>query len=104
MLHVVFSHAADAALTDIYRFTETRWGARQANKYIGELLRLADQIAAGEVALRPIPPEFGVPGFVTRHESHFVYWRRLDENTVGITAILHASMMQGDHLRAAFGD
>jgi toxin ParE1/3/4 len=45
-----------------------------------------------------------VPGFVTRHESHFVYWRRLDENTVGITAILHVSMMQGDRLRAVFGD
>jgi toxin ParE1/3/4 len=104
MTQVVFSHAADAALTDIYRFTETRWGARQANKYVGDLLRLADRIAVGDVVPRPIPPEFGVPGFVTRHESHFVYWRRLDEHTVGITAILHVSMMQGDRLRAVFGD
>jgi len=100
---VVFSNAADAALTDIFRYTETRWGPRQANKYVGELLRLVDQIAAGEIAPRPIPPEFGVPGFVTRHGNHFVYWRHLDKNTVGVTAILHASPMQGERLRDAFG-
>ncbi len=103
MKRVVFSNAADAALTDIYEFTEERWGARQANKYVGELLRLADQICAGEVLARPIPPEFGVPGFVTRHDSHLVYWRRINDKTVGITAILHVSMMQGDRLREAFG-
>ena len=44
-----------------------------------------------------------VPGFVTRHDSHFVYWRRINDKTVGITAILHVSMMQGDRLREAFG-
>ncbi|MCB9660452.1 MAG: type II toxin-antitoxin system RelE/ParE family toxin [Polyangiales bacterium] len=104
MKRVLFSNAADAALTDIYQFTEGRWGARQANKYVGELLRVADQIAAGDVVPRPIPPEFGVRGCVTRHGNHFVYWRDIDENTVGVVAILHASMMQGDRLRDAFGE
>ncbi len=103
MKRVVVSDAADAALTDIYRYTEEHWGAKQADRYVGGLLALFDDIAAGRVPKRNIPAEFDVEGFVTRHESHFVYWRDLSGDSIGIAAILHVSMMQGDRLKTAFG-
>lgn len=103
MSKLVFSQAADAALTDIYQYTEERWSQKQADKYVGGLLETCDRIAAGNVVKRPIPHEFGVPGFFTRQDSHYIYWRSLSDGRTGITAILHVSMMQGDHLREAFG-
>lgn len=103
MSKLVFSQAADAALTDIYRYTEESWSQKQADKYVGGLLAACDRIAAGKALKRPIPPEFNVPGFVTRQDSHYIYWRSLSDGRTGITAILHVSMMQGDRLREAFG-
>ncbi len=103
MIRLVFSEAADAALTDIYRYTEESWSQRQADKYVGGLLAACDRIAADKVFKRPIPHEFGVPGFVTRVDSHYIYWRELSDGRTGITAILHVSMMQADRLRDAFG-
>ncbi len=99
----VFSQAADAALTDIYQYTEEGWSQKQADKYVGGLLEACDRIAEGRVVKRSIPPEFDVPGFVTRQDSHYIYWRSLSDGRTGITAILHVSMMQADRLREAFG-
>lgn len=103
MSKLVFSQAADAALTDIYQYTEEGWSQKQADKYVGGLLAACDSIAAGKVVKRPIPSEFGVPGFVTRQDSHYIYWRSLSDGRTGITAILHVSMMQAERLRDAFG-
>jgi toxin ParE1/3/4 len=99
---LVFSDAVDAALTNIYRYTEETWNQKQADKYVGELLAACDRIAAGKVVKRAIPADFSVPGFVTRQESHFIYWRPLSDGRTGITAILHVSMLQGERLREAF--
>lgn len=103
MKRVVVSQAADAALTDIYGYTEENRGTAQADHYVGGMLGLFDEIAAGSTLKRPIPPEFGVQGFVVRYAGHFVYWREMADGTIGIVAILPASMMQGERLRDAFG-
>lgn len=104
MKRIVVSDTADAALTDIYRYTEETWGTRQADKYVGSLLALCDDIAAGLILKRPIPPEFGVTGFVTRHGSHFVYWHEITSDSIGIATVLHTSMIQGERLKDAFGN
>ncbi|WIY53928.1 hypothetical protein O9Z70_05175 [Devosia sp. YIM 151766] len=48
---------------------------------------------------RPVPAEFGVEGYFFRHERHFVYWRRLSNDDIGIVTILHERMHQIDRFK-----
>ncbi len=95
---------AKAAIADIYDYTRDQWGPKQADRYIDGLIGFFDDIVRKQIVWRPIPTEFGVSGYVWRYEQHFVYWQKYDDGAVGITAILHVSMMQSDRLREAFGD
>lgn len=54
-------------------------------------------------ASRPVLAEFGVEGFISRHERHFVYWRRLTDGDTGIVTVLHERMHRIDRLREDFG-
>jgi toxin ParE1/3/4 len=96
------SIAAKASLLDIYEYTTRRWGQRQADKYLDGLFQVFERIPEQKVPWRPIPEEVEVKGYYYRHRQHYIYWRRFPDGHVGITAILHASMMQGDRLARAF--
>ena len=102
MRSYTLSSGATAALTDIYIHSHRTWGAAQADKYLHGLYAAFDRIADRRELWRPIPAEFGVDGYFARHKKHFIYWKRFDDGQVGIVAVLHVSMMQGDPLRNAF--
>lgn len=95
--------AASRRIDDIYRYTRDRWGIDQADAYIIGLFEAFGGISSGQVISRPIPAEFGVPGFVFRYGRHFVYWKRLDNGDVGIATVLHERMHQVGRLRDDFG-
>jgi len=92
------SAAADQQLDDIYQYTLANWGAAQAEKYTTGFFDLFAQIATGKVSGRLIQAEFGVQGRYVRYEKHFVYWKTLADDTIGIAEILHERMNAGDHL------
>jgi len=100
-LHV--QEAAGYRIDEIYRYTRTRWGEEQADRYIAGLFEAFTRIATGETASRPIPAEFGVDGIHFRYERHVVYWRRLANGDIGIVTILHQRMHQIDRFRDDFG-
>jgi plasmid stabilization system protein ParE len=95
--------AASLRLDDIYRFTRDRWGSEQADRYITGLFQAFEKIETHGVKSRPVPAEFGVEGFVFRYERHFVYWRRLSNDDIGIVTILHERMHQIERFRDDFG-
>jgi len=99
---VRIQEAASWRLDEIYRYTRERWGEPQAERYITGLFEAFDRIESHGVASRPIPAEFGVPGFFFRYERHFVYWRRLSNGDIGIVTILHERMHQIERLRVEF--
>lgn len=78
-------------------------GGEQADRYITGLFEAFGKIETHGVASRPIPAEFGVDGYVFRHQSHFVYWRRLGDGDIGIVTILHERMHQIARFREDFG-
>jgi toxin ParE1/3/4 len=94
---------AKATLADIYVYTYETWGAAQADAYLDGLFSTFERIEAKAELWRPIPPEFEVDGYFTRFQGHFIYWKQFDSGEIGIAAILHTSMLQGDRLLAAFG-
>ena len=95
--------AASFRLDEIYRYTRDRWGEQQADRYITGLFDAFADIASHQTASRPIPAEFGIEGYFFHYERHFVYWRRLSNDEIGIVTILHERMHQIDRFREDFG-
>lgn len=93
---------AEHRIDEILDYTRRVWGADQAAAYFQGLRDTFDQIAKREVPWRAIPPEFEVDGYVGRYERHFVYWKILDDGSVGIALILHERMSQIEQVRQAF--
>jgi toxin ParE1/3/4 len=90
-------------LDEIYTYTRDKWGQAQADRYIRGLFDKFKSIAAREVPWGTIPAEFGVDGFVCRHEKHFIYWKVLADGKVGIVTVLHKRMHQIERLKDEFG-
>jgi len=88
----LIARRAAELLDQIYDYTCDQWGDEQAERYIGSLFARFDAIAARKFPWRAIPAEFGVRGYLCRHEHHFIYWRLLDDGRVGIVTILHERM------------
>lgn len=94
--------AASWRLDEIYRHTRQRWGAAQAERYLGGLFEAFERIAAHGVVSRPVPAEFGVQGYFFRYGRHVVYWRYLSDGDIGIVTVLHERMHQIERLREDF--
>ncbi|TKW63716.1 MAG: type II toxin-antitoxin system RelE/ParE family toxin [Paracoccus denitrificans] len=94
--------AASVRLDEIYRHTRDRWGEAQADTYVTGLFAAFEQIETHTVMSRPVPAEFGVEGYFFHYERHFVYWRRLSNDDIGIVTILHERMHQMDRFKDDF--
>jgi toxin ParE1/3/4 len=90
---------ASHRLNQIYAYTRKNWGEAQAQTYIRGLFDQFEAIAARRFPWRPIPAEFGVDGYVCRYQKHFIYWKLLDDGSVGIVTILHERMHQIERFR-----
>ncbi|HWL47685.1 MAG TPA: type II toxin-antitoxin system RelE/ParE family toxin, partial [Sphingomonadaceae bacterium] len=80
-------------------YTRDTWGEEQAVHYIRGLFERFGAIAARKVPWRPVPAEFGVDGFYSRYEYHYIYWGLLSDGGVGIVTVLHERMHQIDRFR-----
>ena len=103
MAQIRVQEAASYRLDEIYRYTQERWGTRQADRYITGLFSAFDRIETHGVASRPVPAELGVDGYFFRYERHFIYWRWLSDGDIGIVTILHERMHQIRRFREDFG-
>ena len=86
-------------LDEIYRYTRETWGEAQAELYIRSLFDRFQAIVDRRTTWRPVPAEFGVDGYVCRHEAHFIYWKILANGEVGIVTVLHQRMHQLERFR-----
>ena len=93
---------ANHALDEIYEYTAAAWGEDQVDIYIDGLFRFFDDVASKKATWRAVPAEFGVPGYLGKYERHFVYWRVMTSDRIGIVAILHERMHQIDRIRELF--
>ena len=96
--------SAALRIDEIYRYSRERWGEARADAYITGLFDALERIAAGGVASRPVPAQFGVKGFLFRYRKHFVYWKWLSNGDIGIVTVLHERMHQIERFREDYGD
>lgn len=96
--------AASYRIDEIYRYTLNRWGKAKADAYIEGLFTSFGKIKNHELLSRPVPAEFGVDGFFFHYQKHFVYWKYLNNDTIGIVTILHERMHQIDRFQDDFAE
>jgi toxin ParE1/3/4 len=94
--------AADR-LDEIYVYTRDQWGAAQAETYIKGMFARFEAIASRGFPWVSIPAEFGVNGVVCRYERHYIYWKILADDSVGIVTILHERMHQIERFKDDVG-
>lgn len=97
------SSGAGHRLDEIYDYTRRTWGDAQADAYIRGLFGKFKAIAAREIPWTAIPAEFGIDGYLCRHEKHFIYWKLLAGGKVGIVTVLHERMHQIERLKDDLG-
>jgi len=102
MATFLVQRAAGFRLDDIYRYTKDQWGKEQADRYINGLFEHFQSIANRTAFSKPIPAILEVDGFVSCYEHHYIYWKHLEDDTVGIVTILHERMHQIDRLKDDF--
>lgn len=95
---------AEARVAEIYHYSFDRWGQAQADRYYHGLFDAFDAIASRTALWRPIPAEFDVVGHFCRYQSHLIYWKVLEDGSVGIVTVLNERMAHADFLSVAFND
>ena len=97
MKYLLF-RAADKQQDGIWQYTLDTWGESQAKKYITGLHNCFQSIVDQQLIWRKLPRNLVVPQDLTvdiyfvKYEKHYVFFKQLSTNTVGILAILHESM------------
>ena len=102
-MRVQLLEPASRRIDEIYQYTADKWGEAQAERYVSGLFDAIRGLADDTTLSRPVPASLGGRGFFFKYERHFVYWRRLDDRTIGIVSILHEQMHQVGRLRDDLG-
>lgn len=93
---------ASHQIDEIFIYSLSNWGSEQAENYIKGLFERFEQIASQQAVSRPISAEFGVSGYFCVYQHHYIYWRYLPDNLVGIVAVLHERMHQTARIQKDF--
>ena len=93
-----FSPAADKRQDEIWEYTTEQWGEDQAKKYILGLHNHLQKLANKEIPWLLLPTSLLVPSdlnlsiFFSRYEKHYIFFRELSSNDIGVISILHGAM------------
>ena len=91
MPHKIYP-AARRRIIEMWRYTDKTWGEKQADKYVRGLYEAIDEIAIKKYLWRKIEHEDVVGIYFIRYEHHYVFFRELSKNELGIVNVLHESM------------
>jgi len=91
----LFFPAADKAQDGIWHYTHEKWGQEQAEKYIMGLHEhiqgLADKILFWRTLPESlvVPADLDVQAYFSRYEHHYIFFRELSGDKIGIMSLLH---------------
>ena len=91
-MSVKFHRIAEGHLLDIWDYTESKWGADQADAYLTELIKIANGLGSQRYSWKQVPEESLSGVFCIRHRHHVLFFRELPEASIGIIAVLHERM------------
>ena len=85
-------HAAKERLIEIWDYTERTWGEEQADLYVRDLVDAINDAHLVRHTWRPVLDRALVGVFFFRHRYHYIFFRELSPEDLGVIAILHENM------------
>lgn len=95
MKDVILTPLAQADINDIWDYTLSEWGERQAITYVQSLRDMCQTLSTEFFVSRPADVREGY--FKTAVGSHFIYFTQT-ETTITVVRILHKRMYVERHL------
>lgn len=86
---------ADSDLEEIWLYTRTNWSAAQADRYIGEIVDLFEDLRTGRKTGRPVDVR---DGYLKASVGAHVIFYRLSDDALDVIRILHQRMDVARHL------
>ena len=83
---------AQNSLIQIWHYTDQKWGDKQADKYIHGIYETVEDISDNKHLWRNLEHRNFKGIFFVRFEYHFIFFRELSPNTLGIVSVLHERM------------
>jgi plasmid stabilization system protein ParE len=91
-VEVKFLRAAKSRLREIWEYSERTWGESQADRYVRGLVDAIDEAADSRHRWRPVMDEV-LPGvYFIRYQRHFIFFRTLAPDVLGVISVLHENM------------
>ena len=88
-------------IDEICLYTEERWGRKQVERYMAGMHSQFQKLADEEIAWKSVDHLFKAQDeippalqdmYMSNYEKHVIYFKPLDDTTIGIMNILHGSM------------
>lgn len=80
---------ADLSLDEIWDYSLHQWGEVQAEAYIHGIFEAIRKAASREVIWRSLKHEIHLDVYFIKYQHHFVFFRDLDDETIGVISIIH---------------
>lgn len=91
-MEVRFLRAARLRLLEIWDYTEAKWGVDQADRYLRGLDAAIQETADARHRWRPVVDELLPEVYFVRYERHFIFFRVLSPDAIGVISVLHETM------------
>ena len=91
MQHKIYS-AGRRRIIEIWLYTDKTWGEKQADKYIRGLNKAIDNAGRKKFLWRKLEHEDLKGIYFVRYEHHYIFFRELSKETLGVINVLHESM------------
>ncbi len=91
--------AAKERILEIWDYTERTWGEDQADKYVRGLVDAINLAHGKRDQWRRVVDEALSGVFFIRCQHHYIFFRELSKETLGVISILHENMDIPSRLR-----
>lgn len=91
-MQVKFLPAAKSRLLEVWAYTESTWGESQADCYLRGLVDSIQQSAELRHRWRPVRDEKLSGPYFIRYQRHYIFFRELSPDTIGVISVLHEKM------------
>jgi len=91
MHHKIYP-AVRRRIIEIWQYADRTWGEKQADKYVRGLHKAIDEAGRNKYLWRKIEHEDVRGIYFVRYEHHYIFFRELSKETLGIINVLHESM------------
>ena len=84
--------AARRRIIEIWHYTDKAWGEKQADKYVRGLYKAIDEAGSKKYLWRKIEHEDVKGIYFVRYAHHYIFFRELSREILGVINVLHESM------------